>query len=73
MGDVWPSGIRLGVQFNVCIDEFRADNGATQFVLGSHTRGHAPPKDLNDVRTVMGVGPHKDAVQIEAPAGSAIL
>ena len=32
-GDTWPEGIRLGVQYNICVDAFYPGNGATQVAL----------------------------------------
>jgi hypothetical protein len=42
----WPL-----VGFILMIDDFRADNGATRFVPGSHRWTHAPEDDDVDVRT----------------------
>jgi hypothetical protein len=42
-GDAFPTDMVLGVQCNICIDEFRANNAATMFCLGSHkVRSPAP-------------------------------
>jgi len=41
----WPL---LG--FILMVDEFRADNGATRFVLGSHRRLDTPPDSISDLR-----------------------
>ena len=46
--DDFPTGLNLGVQCNICIDEFRADNAATMFCLGSHKVGRAPPPEYGD-------------------------
>ncbi len=71
-GDRWPDEPVYGVQFNVCIDEFRADNGATQYLPGSFRRRHWPGDDINGP-TRMGEPPHQDVEQILAPAGAAII
>lgn len=65
-GGKWPEGVNMGVQYNICVDEFRKDNGATQFILGSHLKSGPPPADVRASQL-------PEAVQIEAPAGSAIL
>lgn len=64
---------RLGMQFNIALTDFTPENGATQFIFGSHEWGEAVPAELNAVPTVAGVGVHKDAVQMSFPAGSGIL
>lgn len=69
----WPSEPPLGVQFNICIDPFKKENGGTQYLPGSHHRRHWPPAEFNQGGTRMGVGLHKNVQQFEAPAGSAIL
>ena len=72
----------MGVQRNLCISEFRKENGATCFKLGSHTLGQGPPKEwgngvthrLEAYREANGLpynGPEADV--IEAPGGSYIL
>lgn len=88
---LWGTGTRvpvqggplvLGMQRNICVSDFRKDNGATVFVLGSHTRGEAPPRAWGRSsetyapghRTRHGLpygGP--DTQVIEAPAGSIVL
>lgn len=76
--DVFPAN-RLndatvyGVQYNICIDEFRADNAATQYVPGSHLQQQFPPLKLNEGGTRMGVSPHDKVEQMLAPAGSALI
>jgi len=61
--DAWPM---LGVIFMV--DEFRADNGATRFVPGSH-RWTEPPENVLSDR----VAPNPAEVIACGPAGSMIL
>jgi hypothetical protein len=88
---LWGTGTRvpvqsgplvLGMQRNLCVSDFRKDNGATVFVLGSHTRGEAPPKAWGRStetyqpthRSRHGLpwgGP--DTQVIEAPAGTIVL
>ena len=36
-------GFAMGVQRNLCVSEFRKENGATCFKLGSHALGAGPP------------------------------
>ena len=78
-----PSGeLVLGVQRNTCVSDFRKDNGATVFKLGSHATNAPPPKDWGlssqtyrrGSREANGLpygGP--DADVIEAPAGTIVL
>lgn len=78
-----PSGdLVLGMQRNVCVSDFRKDNGATLFKLGSHRSNRPPPADWGRStqtyrrgnRASFGLpygGP--DADVIEAPAGTIIL
>ena len=72
----------MGVQRNLCVSEFRKENGATCFKLGSHTLGEGPPDEWGPghiyrqpgYRAAHGLpynGP--DADVIEAPGGSYIL
>ena len=72
----------MGVQRNLCVSEFRKENGATCFKLGSHTLGEGPPDAWGSshicrqpgYRAAHGLpynGPEADV--IEAPAGSYIL
>lgn len=69
----WPDSPLLGVQYNICVDEFTGHNGATQFMPGSHLFGRAPTADWNANGTRMGEGLHKDVKQVEAPAGAAFI
>ena len=71
--DEWPEFPRLGVQYNICVDQFTGHNGATQFMPGSHLFKTAPTADWNANGTRMGVGVHKDVTQVEAPAGAAFI
>ncbi len=75
-------GLVMGVQRNLCVSEFRKENGATCFKLGSHTLGQGPPVEWingntsrqEGVRESKGLpytGPEADVV--EAPAGSYIV
>ena len=69
----WSDANVMGVQFNICIDEFRADNAATQYQPGSHALCRFPPREFNEGGTRMGEGVHKDVRQMLAPAGSALV
>lgn len=73
----WPKDLRLAVQYNICVDEFRADNAATQFVPGSHTSGRFPPPSLNhinsDLNGMMAMAAATATQQFTAPAGAAVL
>jgi hypothetical protein len=71
--DRWHDPDIYGVQYNICIDEFRADNGATQFVPTSHTREMFPPQAMNTGGTRMGIAPHDEVQQMTAPAGAALI
>ena len=64
------------VQRNVCVSDFRKENGATAYKLGSHRVGN-PPLEWNPARNG---GPENarpysgpEADVLEAPAGSIIL
>ena len=65
------------VQRNVCISDFRKDNGATAYKLGSHRADTLPPPEWNpgrhgdDPAARPYSGPNADVV--EAPAGSIVL
>jgi hypothetical protein len=63
----------LAVQCNVCVDEFTKENGATQYVPGSHNRHRKGVHALNKGRTKPGEGIHKDVISMLAPAGAALL
>jgi hypothetical protein len=71
--DRWQDEQVYGVQYNICIDEFRADNAATQFVPGSHRMRQFPPVEMNRGGTRMGTPPHEGVVQMLAPAGAALI
>ena len=78
-----PSGdLVLGVQRNTCVSDFRKDNGATMFKLGSHATNAPPPEEWGrstqtyrrGSRAKNGLpyaGP--DADVIEAPAGTIVV
>ena len=78
-----PSGdLILGMQRNVCVSDFRKDNGATLFKLGSHRSNTPPPaawglststyrKGHRASHGLPYAGPEADV--IEAPAGTIIL
>lgn len=53
---------------SLMVDDFRADNGATRFIPGSHRRTDLPSDRLADV-----VARHPDEVLACGPAGSIIL
>lgn len=72
-GDAWPERPVFGVQFNICVDEFRADNAATQYLPGSHLRSVGPTTEFNTGGTRMGQGPHAGVRQWLAPAGSGLI
>ncbi len=74
--------LTLGMQRNVCVSDFRKENGATVFKLGTHRQPAVPPRAWgisNDTyrpghREQFGLpygGP--DTEVIEAPAGTIIL
>jgi hypothetical protein len=69
----WPGDRVYGVQFNICVDEFRADNAATQYAPGSHKLCQWPPAEWNEGGTRMGEGVHENVKQMLAPAGSALV
>ena len=76
--DEWPEYPALGVQYNICVDDFKASTGGTQFIPGSHLRKHGPGwkeygEDVNIGGTKIGEGVHRDVVHVEAPAGSAFI
>jgi len=71
--DRWNDADIYGVQFNICIDEFRPDNAATQYVPGSHLRQAFPPIKMNEGGTRVGVPPHENVHQMQAPAGAALI
>ena len=71
--DYWPETTHFGVQFNICINAFEADNAATQFVPGSHILGKGPSNEFNEGGTRMGEGIHQDVRQYIAPAGAALI
>lgn len=69
----WTDEAPLAVQFNICVDEFRAANGATQYMPGSHEMRRHPPTALNRGGTRMGEGVHDGVRQMLAPAGAALI
>ena len=75
-------GLVMGVQRNLCVSEFRKENGATCFKLGSHTLGQGPPIEWVNGNTSRQDGYREseglpytgpDADVIEAPPGSYIV
>ena len=75
-------GLVMGVQRNLCVSEFRKENGATCFKLGSHTLGQGPPMEwvngntsrqegFRESKGLPYTGPEADV--IEAPPGSYIV
>ena len=75
-------GLVMGVQRNLCVSEFRKENGATCFKLGSHARGEGPPvawgtgnankaPGHREAKGLPYTGPEADVV--EAPPGSYIV
>jgi ectoine hydroxylase-related dioxygenase (phytanoyl-CoA dioxygenase family) len=72
-GDHWPDDSVFGAQYNICIDPFNADYGATQFVPESHRLGRWPTTEFNLGGTRMGEGIHSKVRQMEASAGSALI
>ncbi|MGB0692882.1 MAG: phytanoyl-CoA dioxygenase family protein [Pseudomonadales bacterium] len=71
--DRWDDDSVYGVQFNICVDEFRDENGGTQYVPGSHQHKQFPPREFNEGGTRMGVPPHHEVKQLRAPAGAALI
>ncbi len=75
-------GLVMGVQRNLCVSEFRKENGATCFKLGSHTLGQGPPIEWVNGNTSRQDGYREskglpytgpDADVVEAPPGSYIV
>ncbi len=75
-------GLVMGVQRNLCVSEFRKENGATCFKLGSHAWGEGPPVEWVNGNTSRQEGHREnkglpysgpDADVIEAPPGSYIV
>ena len=75
-------GLVMGVQRNLCVSEFRKENGATCFKLGSHTLGQGPPIEWVNGNTSREDGYREskglpytgpDADVVEAPPGSYIV
>ena len=75
-------GLVMGVQRNLCVSDFRKENGATCFKLGSHKLGSGPPVEwvngntsrqegYRETKGLPYTGPDADVV--EAPAGSYIV
>ncbi len=71
--DDWPEAPAYGLQFNLCVDAFTADNAATQYLPMSHKKRHWPPREFNLGGTRMGEGLHRDVAQMTAPAGAALV
>ena len=78
-----PSGdLVLGMQRNVCVSDFRKDNGATLFKLGSHASNAPPPDEWGISMQTYRKGQRarhglpyggRQADVVEAPAGTIIL
>jgi hypothetical protein len=75
LDDIYPEAPRFGVQYNVCVDEFTPQNGATQFVRGSHHSGSDPPMEMQMAEVTAGVTGtmFEDVHQVTAPAGAAFI
>jgi ectoine hydroxylase-related dioxygenase (phytanoyl-CoA dioxygenase family) len=69
----WQDDSVLGVQFNICVDEFRTDNAATQYLPDSSALRQWPTVAFNTGGTHMGKGVHRDVKQMTAPGGSALI
>lgn len=69
----WGDAEPLAVQYNVCIDEFRQDNAATQFLPYSREKRAFPPMEFNEGGTRMGEGVHRDVEQMVAASGSVLI
>jgi Phytanoyl-CoA dioxygenase (PhyH) len=72
----------LGIQRNICVSDFRLENGATVFCLASHGANAVPPAEWGRANQTWGPGhraehglPYggEDTDVIEAPAGTMIL
>ncbi len=72
----------LGVQRNLCVTEFKRENGATCFKLGSHTLGEGPPLEWGSGNTYREEGSRRakglpytgsEADVVEAPASSYVI
>ena len=84
-GDNMFDGVNLGIQCNICFDEFREDNGATYFHLtedgkssGWFLNSHPPPEmnaRFNEEPAADGIGGWlpEGSTQMCAPAGSVIM
>lgn len=71
--DSWPERPIFGAQFNICVDAFRADNAATQYLPGSHLKRKRPTPEFNAGGTRMGHGRHARVRQWLAPAGAGLI
>jgi ectoine hydroxylase-related dioxygenase (phytanoyl-CoA dioxygenase family) len=69
----WSDQQVYGVQFNICIDSFRADNAATQYVPGSHLERQFVSEAFNLGGTRAGTHPHERVQHMLAPAGAALI
>lgn len=72
----------LALQRNICVSDFRLENGATVFKLESHASGALPPKDWGRANRTYRPGDRQEnglpfggeeTDVIEAPAGTIIL
>ena len=72
--DIYPEAPKFGVQYNVCVDEFTPENGATQFIKGSHHTGTDPPLEMQIEEVTAGEESlFEDVYQVTAPAGAAFI
>ena len=67
--DEFPDVSRpLGVQCNLCVDEYTEENGGTMFVPSSFQRARQPPPEFKDSDFVP-----PDGAQMLAPAGTLLM
>ena len=68
----WPER-PVSLQCNLCVDDFRADNGATLYVPASHRENRWPTELNAGVKTGSDDAVHAGKRHFLAPAGSAVL